>query len=79
MNITLVGNASKWYRMFSQQALLTIASLSGFLLALPESTRVTPVFWLGGYSIQEILTSLTILAAVLGFIGRLIDQVSTKV
>lgn len=75
----LVDNASKWYKMFSQQAMITIASISTLLLTIPDDVRVRPLMLLGGWTVQDVMTTLTILTAVLGFIGRLVDQNSTKV
>lgn len=69
----LIDEASKWYLMFSQRAIVAIVSLQGALAALPAD-------WLAAklpvtsYTYGQFVIALTIVVAVLGFVGRLLDQ-----
>ena len=69
----LIDNWKKWYRMFSVQALLFIGALQSVLAALsPDALAAlipgTAVTW-GAFG-----AALTVLAAVVGAVGRLVDQ-----
>lgn len=61
----LIPNASKAPRMLSMQALAAIATLQGVWVAVPELHAMLPGVWVQG---------ITAGLAVLGVIGRLIDQ-----
>jgi len=70
-----VNNAAKWYRMFSVQALILLGSISTTLFLIPEGWRQTE-FW--GWSVEKTLFLISGITAVLGIIGRLVDQFSPK-
>lgn len=70
----LIDNASKWYRMFSVQALAAIATLQGVALAMPASMLESRVPFLGGSTWADLNLVLSLLAALLGVVGRLTKQ-----
>ncbi len=70
----LVENARKFYRMFSIQALAFIGFVQSVLLVLPASKAQALIPFMGGASWADLGVALTIAAAVLGGLGRLIDQ-----
>lgn len=74
--MTLSENIGKWYKMYSTQALATIVALQTALLAFPPSIAERPIFFLGGYSVQDIGAAITVFLAIAGFIGRFIKQPS---
>lgn len=65
----LIPNASKAPRMLSVQALAGIAVLQGAWAASPDLQALLPAEWVQG---------ITLALAVLGVIGRLIDQPGAK-
>lgn len=69
----LIENWRSWYRMFSVQALLFIAGLQSILAVLPGDAQDSRLPFID-LSYREVGVSLTIAAAVLGMLGRMIDQ-----
>lgn len=65
----LIPNAGKAPRMLSVQALAGIALLQGAWASSPELQALMPPEWVQG---------ITLALAVLGVIGRLIDQPKTR-
>lgn len=69
----LISNWRVAYKMFSMQALAFIAFAQGVLAAVPPAYLATPLpFTTTSYG--QLLVAMTIIAAVLGGLGRLIDQ-----
>jgi hypothetical protein len=75
--MTLVQNASKWYRMFSMQALIFVGAIQMIVLALPASVLSAHVPFMGAFTYGDVNALLTVIAAVFGAIGRLVNQDST--
>lgn len=69
----LIPEARRWWRMFSVQALLVIGALQGIVLALPPEALTQPALGTA-MTWMELNTSLTIAAAVVGAIGRIVAQ-----
>lgn len=69
----LIDNLPRWYRMYSTQALAFIVAVQGVLAAIPYEWTLVPVPFVG-VSVQQMMVGLTLLAAVLGFIGRYVPQ-----
>lgn len=72
----LIGNWKRWYRMFSVQALVVIGALQGVLAALTPTALAavipgTAITWGGAGA------ALSVLVAIFGAVGRLVDQGST--
>lgn len=76
--MTLIENWRKAYKMFSVQALAVIAAAQAILAVVPADKLALHVPFTGT-SYAELLVGLSIAAAVLGAVGRLIDQTSVKV
>jgi len=72
--VKLIDNASKWYRMFSVQALLFIGVVQGIMAVLTPETMGAQIPFTDGFTYRDLGVSLTVAAAVIGGIGRLIDQ-----
>ena len=70
----LIENASKWYRMFSVQALMFIGALQSILLVVPADKLAGHVPFTVATTWADLGTAFTIAGAVVGAIGRLIDQ-----
>ena len=70
----LIDNWRLAYRMFSVQALMFIASLQMILLALPGDTLDAQIPMLAPFTWGDLNALLTVTVAVLGAIGRVIDQ-----
>jgi hypothetical protein len=69
----LVYNWRDWYKMFSVQALGVIAMLQGALAVLPyEALQAELPFTDTTYG--QVLVALSIATAVIGGIGRIVDQ-----
>ncbi len=73
----LIKNWRQAWRMYSMQALTIIATLQGMLAALPASTLESVIFGTP-YTWLQAMVALSIAAAVLGALGRVIDQPSTQ-
>ena len=69
----LIDNAGKWYRLYSAQALAFIAAAQVTLATIPEAWRDHSLP-LVGVSTADIINALTVVAALLGFVGRLVAQ-----
>lgn len=69
----------QWYRMYSTQALSVIVALQTMLLAFPPAIAERPIFFLWGYSVQDIGAAITVALAIAGFIGRFIPQPTVTV
>ncbi len=69
----LIPEARRWWRMFSMRALAVIATLQGIVLTIPADTLTKPAL---GTTLtwMELNAGLTIAAAVIGGIGRLVAQ-----
>lgn len=67
-----VDEAQHWYKMFSVQALLVIAAVQSVLVVLPPATAAAVICY--GVTWRNLGVALTVTAAVLGAVGRLIDQ-----
>lgn len=74
----LIKNWPKAWRMFSVQALALIAFLQGVIAVLPESQMDATVPFTESVSWRDALVLLSVVAAVIGGIGRLIEQPSLK-
>lgn len=74
MKLQLIANWRSAWRMFSVQALAFIAFAQGVLAVLPASALYATVPFAAGTTWNDLLVALTIAAAVLGGLGRLIDQ-----
>lgn len=72
-----IDNASRWYRMFSVQALVFVAALQSVLAAFTAEQLATTIPFAGTFTWGALGTSCTVLAAILGAIGRLVDQGTT--
>ena len=72
--MNLSADIGKWYKMYSTQALSVIIALQTALLAFPPSVAERPIFFLGGYSVQDIGAAITVFLAIAGFIGRFLPQ-----
>jgi hypothetical protein len=70
----LIDEARKWYRMFSVQALIFIGAVQGIAMAVPAATLAGRVPFMGEFTWNDLNVALTITAAALGAVGRLIDQ-----
>lgn len=73
----LIDNADKWYAMTSQQALITIGSIQVMIAAFPKEWVEAEVPYLG-MNYGQLATVLTGIAAVVGFVGRLIKQAAVS-
>lgn len=69
----LVAEAKQWYRMFSVQMLALVAFIQGVLFVLPGSALDARVPFIE-LTWRDVGVALTVAAAVIGGIGRLIDQ-----
>ena len=69
-----VDNARKFYRMFSIQALAFIGFVQSVLLVLPAEKSHALIPFTSASTWYDLGVALTIIAAVLGGFGRLIDQ-----
>ena len=69
----LVWNWKDAYRWFSMKALALIAAIQGVILAMPATWQGELVPWLG-VTWLSLLATLTVVAAVLGGVGRVVDQ-----
>jgi hypothetical protein len=69
----LVPNWKQYYKAFSMQALAFIAFLQGVMVVLPASALDARVPFIE-MSYRDVGVALTVAAAILGGIGRLIDQ-----
>jgi hypothetical protein len=72
----LIPEWRRAWRLFSMQALLIIGALQGTLAALPQAALEsavpgTTVTW------GSLMVALSVITAVLGGIGRLVDQTPT--
>lgn len=72
--MNLVPEAKKWYRLFSVQALIIIGAVQSILIVLSPATLGGHIPFLAAYTWQDAVAVMTIIAAVLGAVGRLIDQ-----
>jgi hypothetical protein len=72
--MTLIPNWRKWYRMFSVQALLVIGAIQSVLMVVGAGALAGAMPFLNGFTWGDFLSTLTIATAVLGAIGRVIDQ-----
>lgn len=72
----LIENARYWYKMFSVQMLLLIAMLQGIVVALPPTMLDAQAPFTGGMTYRDVNVFLTIAVAVIGGIGRLVQQSS---
>lgn len=70
----LVPEAKKFYRMFSIQALIIIGAVQSILIVLSPTTLGGHIPFLAAYTWQDAMAVMTIFTAVLGAIGRLVDQ-----
>jgi ABC-type proline/glycine betaine transport system substrate-binding protein len=73
----LIPEWRRAWRLFSMQALLIIGALQGTLAALPQAALEstvpgTTVTW------GSLMVALSVITAVLGGIGRLVDQTPTS-
>jgi hypothetical protein len=69
----LIENWRSWYKMFSVQMLAVIAFVQGVLFVLPGSALDARVPFVE-LSWRDLGVAMTVAAAVLGGLGRLIDQ-----
>ena len=76
--LRLVDNASKWFRMFSVQALLFIGVIQSIAFALPTSVMMGRVPFLSDFTWADLNAALTVAAVVLGALGRLVKQDSVS-
>ena len=70
----LIPNASKWYRMFSVQALIVIAAIQSVVAAVPAEYLLQPVPGSSSLTWHSLSFGLTLAAAVVGAVGRVVDQ-----
>lgn len=70
----LIPEARSWYRMFSVQALAFVAAMQGVLAVVPAELLLSHVPFAAAFTWRDVGVALTILAAVLGAIGRVVDQ-----
>lgn len=70
----LIHNWRAAWRMFSVQALAAIAALQLAAASAPRGVMELPVPLMGGATYADALGWLTFAAAIVGGIGRLIDQ-----
>lgn len=69
----LVPNWKSYYKAFSMQALALIAFLQGVMVVLPTGALDAQVPFIE-MSYRDVGVACTVAAAILGGIGRLIDQ-----
>lgn len=73
MNIRFIPEARKFWKLFSAQALMFIGGLQTMVVAFPTGLLQAPMpFTTVTY--QGLINGLTVAAAILGFLGRFIDQ-----
>lgn len=70
----LIDEAGKWYRMFSVQMLVLIGALQSVLVVLTPEQAAQFVPFMGTLTWHSLGVSLTVVAAILGAVGRLIKQ-----
>jgi len=76
MNLLWIDNANRWWKMFSMQAFAFIGAVNALYgtLVVTKPELVSAPIPLLGWSIASLVIGLTILGALLGFIGRLLKQ-----
>lgn len=72
MTIKLIPDWRKSYRTYSMRAIAVIAALQSVLASLPPDRAELVIG--AGVTFADVLVYLTIAAAVIGGIGRIIDQ-----
>lgn len=73
MNIRFIPEARKFWKLFSAQSLMFIGGLQTMVVAFPVALMQSPMpFTTTTY--QGLVNFLTIAAAVIGFVGRFVDQ-----
>jgi len=74
--MTLIQDAHRWWKMFSLQAFAFIAAVQALYgtLVVTKPELVSAPIPLLGWSIASLVIGLTILGAILGFVGRLLQQ-----
>jgi len=70
----LIEDWRRAWRLFSMQALLIIAALQGILAALPQTALDTPLPGAPSVTWGSLLVACSVAAAIIGALGRLIDQ-----
>lgn len=70
--MNLIPEASKWYKMFSVQALVFIMAVQAVLALIPPERAAAVVF--GDWTWTKIGDALSFIVAALGAIGRVLDQ-----
>lgn len=74
MKFALIDNWRQAWRMYSIKALGVIATAQASLALMPAHWLAARVPFMDGFTYADALVTLSIAAAVLGGIGRLIDQ-----
>ncbi len=72
--MNLIPNWRKWYRMFSVQALLVIGGIQGVAAVLSTETLAGVIPFTVSFTWGSLVASMTVTAAILGAVGRLVDQ-----
>jgi steroid 5-alpha reductase family enzyme len=70
--MNLIPNANQWWKMFSVQALLAIGVIQAILANLPPETLQSAIA--GTFTVADIGKWASIALAIVGAIGRVIDQ-----
>lgn len=74
----LIDEAGKWYRMFSVQMLVLVGAVQSVLMVLTPEQAAQLVPFMGTMTWHSLGVALTVGAAILGAIGRLIKQDSVS-
>lgn len=69
----LIDNWREWYRMYSSQALIVIATIQAALLGLPQAWLQAHIPFTG-VAYFDVLVALSLFGAALGQLGRLVKQ-----
>jgi hypothetical protein len=70
----LIPNAHKWWQMHSVRALAFIGAVQSVLLVVPPSKLALPILSGHAFTWGDFGFAMTVAAAVIGAIGRLIAQ-----
>lgn len=74
----LIDEAGKWYRMFCMQMLVVIGAVQSVLIVLTPEQAAATVPFMATTTWHDLGVALTVGAAILGAIGRLIKQESVS-